>query len=80
MDYSYEEFLEDLGMGREVEFIYKNESYYIGIGTGNFMFWKFYDSTSEIMGQNVEDLLQKVKLDGKSIMEVWDLIEIDCVF
>ncbi|CAM3686453.1 hypothetical protein GCM10009865_43510 [Aeromicrobium ponti] len=64
MDYSYEEFLEDLGMGR----------------TGNFMFWKFYDSTSEIMGQNVEDLLQKVKLDGKSIMEVWDLIEIDCVF
>jgi hypothetical protein len=48
--------------------------------TGKFMFWKVYDSTSEIMGKNVEDLLQKVKLDGKSIMEVWDLIEINCVF
>lgn len=44
------------------------------------MFWKVYDSTSEIMGKNVKDLLRKVKLDGKSIMEVWDLIEINCVF
>ena len=32
------------------------------------------------LGGNVEDLFRKVKLDGKSIMEVWDLIEIDCVF
>lgn len=80
MDYGYEEFLEDLGMGREVEFTYKEQNYYIGCGTGKFMFWKFHDSTSEIMGKDVEDLLQKVKLDGKAIMEVWDLIEVDCVF
>lgn len=80
MNYSYEEFLEDLGMGREVEFTYADENYYIGRGTGKFMFWKFYDSTSEIIGENVEDLLRKVKLDGKIIMEVWDLIEVDCVF
>ena len=44
------------------------------------MFWEFNDSTSEIIGESVEDLLQKVKLDGKSIMEIWDLIEIDCIF
>ena len=50
IDYSYEEFLEDLGIGREIEFIYKKENYYIGCGTGKFMFWKFYDSTSEIIG------------------------------
>ncbi|HWO95631.1 MAG TPA: hypothetical protein VNM45_04715 [Bacillus sp. (in: firmicutes)] len=80
MDYSYEEFLEDLSIGREVEFTYKGQNYYIGRGTGKFMFWKFHDPTSEIMGKNVEDLLQKVKLDGKSIIEVWELIEVDFVF
>ncbi|MDQ0242946.1 hypothetical protein J2S09_000482 [Bacillus fengqiuensis] len=80
MDYSYEEFLEDLDMGREIEFIYKGENYYIGCGTGTFMFWKAYDSTSEIAGETVENLLEKVKLNGKSIKEVWGLIEIDHVF
>ncbi|MED4462237.1 hypothetical protein [Metabacillus fastidiosus] len=80
MDYNYEELIEDLTRGREIEFIYNNEHYYIGCGTGKFMFWKFYDCTSEIIGENVEDLLQKVKLDGKSIMDVWGLIKIDTVF
>ena len=30
MNYSYEEFLEDLDTGREIHFIYRNENYYIG--------------------------------------------------
>ncbi|PFH88709.1 hypothetical protein [Bacillus sp. AFS088145] len=78
--YSYEEFLEDLSMGREIHFIYKNDNYYIGCGTGQFMFWKSYDSTSEIVGDGLEDLLRKVRLDGKQIKEIWDLIEIDTIF
>ncbi|MFK9095518.1 hypothetical protein [Bacillus salipaludis] len=41
------------------------------------MFWKFYDSTSEIIGEDLQDLLRKVKLDNKFIKEVWELIEID---
>jgi len=44
------------------------------------MFWKFYDSASEIKGEDVEDLLRKVNFDGKKIKEVWDLIEIDSIF
>ena len=80
MNYSYEEFLKDLDKGREIHFIYRNENYYIGNGTGRFMFWKFYDSTSEIIGDDGEDLLQKVIIDGKQIKEVWNLLEIDGVF
>jgi hypothetical protein len=80
MEYSYEEFLEDSGMGREIHFIYRNEKYYIGCGTGQFMFWKFNDSASEIIGEDVEDLLRKVNLDEKLIKEVWDLIKIDTIF
>lgn len=76
MSYSYEEFLEDLSIGEEIEFTYKDEDYYIGCGTGKFMFWKAYDSKSEVMGENLEDLLSKVRLDGKSIMELWDLIKV----
>ncbi|WP_394141143.1 hypothetical protein [Cytobacillus oceanisediminis] len=80
MDYSFEEFLEDLKMGREIHFIYREEIYYIGCGTGHFMFWKFDDSASEIIGEDVEDLLRKVNFDGKLIKEVWDLIKIVDVF
>lgn len=80
MNYSYEEFLKDLDMGREIHFIYKDENYYIGCGTGQLMFWKFYDSASEIVGEDVEDLLRKVNLDDKRIKEIWDLIEIDTIF
>lgn len=80
MVYSYEEFLEDLSMGREIHFIYRDEKYYIGCGTGKFMFWKSYDTSSEITGEDMEDLLRKVKLDGKLIKEIWNLIEIDTIF
>lgn len=80
MEYSYEEFLEDLSIGREIHFYYKDEQFYIGRGTGQFMFWKFYDSASEIIGEDVEDLLRKVKLDGKLLKELWDLIKIDIIF
>jgi hypothetical protein len=76
MGYSYEEFLEDLNIGEEIEFTYKGEDYYIGRGTGNFMFWKTHDSKSEVMGENLEDLLSKVRLDRKSIMGLWDLIKV----
>ncbi|MGG3887532.1 hypothetical protein [Metabacillus fastidiosus] len=80
MNYDYKELIKDLNMGREIEFIYNHERYYIGYGRGKSMFWRFNDSTSEIEGENVEDLLQKIKLDGKLIIEVWDLIKIDIIF
>ena len=79
-DYNFEAFLGDLKSGREIHFIYKNEQYYIGCGTGYFMFWRFHDAASEIKGEDAEDLLQKVQFDGKRIKELWDLIEINDVF
>ncbi|PIC68558.1 hypothetical protein CSV71_01195 [Sporosarcina sp. P21c] len=80
MNYSYEEFLEDLDAEREIHFIYKNEKYYMDAGTGRFMFWKFYDAASEIIGEDSNDLLRKVILEGKQIKEVWNLLEIDGTF
>lgn len=76
-DYTYTDLLHDLTMGREIHFIYKKENYYIGRGSSRFMFWKFYDSTSEIIGEDAGDLLRKIKLDGQLIKELWDSIEID---
>ncbi|AZU62427.1 hypothetical protein [Neobacillus mesonae] len=63
MEYRYEEFLEDLSMGREIHFIYKEETYYIGCGTGQFMFWKFFDSTSEIIGEDVVRFSSRIKIN-----------------
>ncbi|MCM2534501.1 hypothetical protein NDK43_21855 [Neobacillus pocheonensis] len=76
MDYSYKEFLEDLNMGREVEFTYKGDKYYIS----SWGFWRFYDDSSEITISDEENILEKVKLDGKSILEIWNLIEINIVY
>ncbi|MFI8709604.1 hypothetical protein ACIGHG_21685 [Bacillus sp. NPDC077411] len=76
MGYSYKEFLEDLNMGREIHFIYKSEGYYIS----DWGFWKFDDESSEIIVGNEEDILTKVKIGGKSIKEIWNLIEIDYIF
>jgi len=83
VDYSYNQFLEDLNMGREIEFFYKSNKYYIGGNwgeTGSSMFWKVHDAESEIVGETPEDLIQKVKFDGKSIKDIWYLIKIDIVF
>ncbi|WP_285842660.1 hypothetical protein [Metabacillus litoralis] len=44
------------------------------------MFWKLNDADSEMIGKDMEDLLLKVKLDGKLITEIWNLIEIDTIF
>lgn len=80
MNYSFEEFLEDLNMGREIHFIYRDENYYIGCGTGQFMFWRFDDFSSEVIGEDAGDLLRKINSDGKLIKEVWGIIKIDYVF
>lgn len=79
-NYNYENFLDNLRTGREIHFIYKEENYYIGCGTGQFMFWRFYDSASEIVGKDLDDLLHEVKLDGMHIKQVWDYIHIDMIF
>lgn len=80
MNYSYEKFLHDLNIGHEIHFIYKETDYYIGCGTGHYMFYKAYDDSSEIFGDDVDDLFRKVKLHGNSIKEVWNDIKIDIIF
>ena len=76
MHYSYQEFLQDLAIGREIEFIYKEEGYYIGRG----MFWKFNEPTSEVICNHKEDLLQKVRFNGKSIKDIWTDIDVVTIY
>ncbi|WEG14489.1 hypothetical protein PU629_09085 [Pullulanibacillus sp. KACC 23026] len=56
------------------------KNYYIGRGTGRYMFWEFNNPASETVGENTEELLSKVRIEGKSIKEIWDLIEIDVFY
>ncbi|MFJ7667574.1 hypothetical protein ACIQXI_10710 [Lysinibacillus sp. NPDC097195] len=79
-NYYYENLLDDLRVGREIHFLYMSESYYIGRGTGQFMFWRFYDAASQIIGKDMDDLLQQVKLGGLPIKEVWESIVIKEIF
>lgn len=78
--YTYNELLEDLRSGREVHFLYKDETYYIGRGTGIYMFWKFYCPETELSRSNLEDFLADIEVDGKTIKELWKSVRVDSVF
>jgi hypothetical protein len=78
MGYSFEELIKDLNIGREFEFSFKAKKYYIGCGTGKYLFWEFNNEASEIIGK--KELLSKVKVEGKSIKDIWEFIEIDSIF
>jgi hypothetical protein len=80
MSYSFEELIKDLDIGREIEFSFKTKKYYIGCGTGKYMYWEFNNEASEIIGKNPEELLSKVKVEGKLIKDIWEFIEIDFIF
>ncbi|RIW32502.1 hypothetical protein D3H55_13015 [Bacillus salacetis] len=59
MSYSFEDLIKDLDIGREIEFLLQTKKYYIGCGTGKYMFWEFNNDANEIIGKNAEVLLSK---------------------
>ncbi|MGM0878925.1 MAG: hypothetical protein ACQEWV_30755 [Bacillota bacterium] len=62
MDNSYKRFLEDLHIGREVQFVYNDQKYFIGWGAGEKrMFCKFQDAANKIVSDSIEELLKQVR-------------------
>jgi hypothetical protein len=45
---SFEDLILDLDIGREIEFSFKTKKYYIGCGTGKYMFLGFNNEASKI--------------------------------
>jgi hypothetical protein len=59
MGYSYKQFFEDLQIGREVQFVYKGQKYFIGWGEGEKRtFCKSQDAASSVISDSIEKLLK----------------------
>jgi hypothetical protein len=44
------------------------------------MFCKSQDAASKVISDSIEELLKQVKLDGKSLKEIWGSIKITTIF
>ena len=81
MGYSYRQFIEDLQIGREFQFVYNGQKYFIGWGAGEKrMFCRSQDTVIKVVSNSIEELLKQVRLDGKFLKEIWGSIEVTTIF
>lgn len=71
MDYTYQEFTQDILQGREIEFKFENNMYSITNTKSGFCFAQFHSDTDECF-ENASDLLQNVKINDKTFEEIFD--------
>lgn len=81
MDYNYNLLLEDISIGREIEFIYKDVTYGIINSSKRWYFvanrkneYGYYDDVCELIS-----LLETIVIKGKTIREIFDNNEINDV-
>ncbi|WLR51917.1 hypothetical protein LC040_03120 [Bacillus tianshenii] len=78
MNYSYEDFVSDLHIGREIEFKYRGKIYAtlnvkegFGIGEHHKVFDYF---------QTVDEMLNKRKINGQKLIDIWSEVEVIAIF
>ena len=73
MSYTYEELIEDLEMGMEIEFGYKLDRYAISWSDRGWHLAKYGEVETQTF-KGYKELLQNGKIDLKSIREIWPYI------
>ncbi|GAA0352354.1 hypothetical protein [Bacillus horti] len=79
MKYTFEELVKDLEMGHEVEFWFEDNKYSISHNENGWFFKKFGDEFFQTY-TDPSSLLAKVKVDSKSLKEIWNEVKIESVF
>lgn len=74
MKYTFSDLVEDLNIGMEVEFYYHNNRYSISNNEKGWYFTK-YGEINYYSFNNVEELLQMVRIDSLKLEEIWDKVE-----
>jgi hypothetical protein len=68
MGYSYKQFFEDLQIGKEVQFVYNGQKYFIGWGEGEKrIFCKSQEAASSVISDSMEKLLKPLFLIYKNM-------------
>ncbi|MFI8714454.1 hypothetical protein [Brevibacillus brevis] len=75
MNYTFDQFKQDLFEGREVEFKYKGDDFSITKTKNGICFCKFYED--DICFPNPQELINNVKIEGKSLEVIFSLNEFE---
>jgi hypothetical protein len=74
MTYSYDKLKEELAIGIEIVFVYRNEKYSISHNREGWYLTKFTDSENYHAFSDWEELLLQSRVDGKSLKEIWSQV------
>ncbi|MDR6227559.1 hypothetical protein [Desmospora profundinema] len=76
---SYEDFVQDLNTGHDIEFEYIGKKYSITNSQDGFSLCE-YNSSEPITFASVAELLEKAKISGRTIKEIWPEIKVKDIF
>jgi len=80
MNYCYEELVEDLSRGHEIEFSYHGEKYSISRNKDGWYLTKYNDENAQQTFKESDELLKKAKIGSKNIYLIWNEVEDISVF
>lgn len=78
-EYLYEHFVFHLHQGREFDFVYKGDKYAISHGKYRY-FTKYGDADNVQSFNTIEELLENLRIDNKTIQEIWKDIEVTGIY
>lgn len=79
MNYSFEEFTEDVNMGREIEFFYKNIMFFITYDSRGWLLIKTDNKATQYF-LSADDLLTSATIDSQNLIDLWNEIKIESVY
>ncbi|MFC7441831.1 hypothetical protein [Laceyella putida] len=79
MELTYEQLIDYLNMGREVEFTYKGEQYSITVTPDGFSFCKSNSDQPENF-QTLSNLLDQIRIADQRLEQIWSDVQVDFVY
>ncbi|MGF7089180.1 hypothetical protein JOD24_003061 [Kroppenstedtia sanguinis] len=79
MDCSYDQLVEYVFIGHDIEFEYKDKMYSITNTPNGYSFTAFY-SDNPLTFKNPNELLDKVTIENKSLKDIWQDVEVHEIF
>lgn len=80
MEYSFDEFIKDVKMGREIEFIYNKTMYFVTHDNKReWLLIKTDDKTSQCFDCS-ESFIKNAKIGSQYLVELWDEVKLDTVY
>jgi len=79
LEYLFNEFVKDVKMGREIEFTYNKNMYFVTHNKRGWLLIKTDDRTSQCFDCS-ESLIKNAKIGSEYLIELWDEIKLDTVY